>query len=62
VNHHPTATDLPADTKLRLNKPLPAAVVAYRLYGKADRDQELIDRNAIQHPLYAPIELTAAAR
>lgn len=33
---------------------VPAVVLAQRLYGDADRDQEIIDRNRIRHPLFTP--------
>lgn len=32
--------------------PLPALVIAHRLYGDASRDQELIARNAARHPAF----------
>jgi prophage DNA circulation protein len=32
--------------------PVPALVIAQRLYGDADRAQEIIDRNAVEHPLF----------
>ena len=35
---------------------MPAAVVAYALYGDANRDQEIRDRNDIVHPLFVPVE------
>jgi len=32
----------------------PALVIAHELYGNVDREQELIDRNRIQHPGFTP--------
>ena len=32
----------------------PATVIAYRLYGNADRDAEIVTRNRIVHPLFVP--------
>lgn len=55
-----TAVALPSAIKLTLVRPLPVAVIATMLYDDANRDQEIIDRNAIEHPLYSPLTLEAA--
>lgn len=36
---------------------MPAVNVAYALYGDANRDQEIRDRNDIVHPLFVPVEV-----
>jgi hypothetical protein len=40
----------------------PALVIAYQLYGDASRDQEIVDRNRIEHPCFVPggVELAVA--
>lgn len=45
---------LPELTTITLGAPLPALVVAYRVYGDAARDTEIVERNHIRHPGYVP--------
>lgn len=40
----------PGTRQITLNRTLPAAVVAYRLYGDAERASEIVARNRIRHP------------
>ncbi|SIS87815.1 DNA circularization protein [Neptunomonas antarctica] len=40
--------------QIRLQRPLPALVLAHQLYGDADRAEELIQRNNISHPGFMP--------
>lgn len=37
-----------------LNNSLPAVVVSHDLYGNIDFEQDIIDRNKIEHPLFVP--------
>lgn len=39
---------------LRLSYATPAVVLAYRLYGDATRDEEIVARNRLPHPLFVP--------
>lgn len=37
-----------------LNESAPALVLSYRLYGTVEREQDIIDRNGIEHPGFVP--------
>ena len=41
---------LPQVQQLRVSVPVPALVLAYRLYGDLERESELLERNEIRHP------------
>ncbi|MDA8258380.1 MAG: DNA circularization N-terminal domain-containing protein [Betaproteobacteria bacterium] len=45
---------LPELTTITLGAPMPALVVAYRVFGNAARDTEIVERNHIRHPGYVP--------
>ncbi len=46
--------NLATSNTVQLTASLPALVVAYNLYGDADREEELTTRNAIANPLFIP--------
>jgi prophage DNA circulation protein len=48
------AIDLSKLVKFTPQSTLPAVVLAYRLYGSANREQEIITRNRIAHPGFVP--------
>lgn len=54
-----SAADLPGTLKIALNRPMPAVVLAYRIYNDATKADELIRRNSMEHPLYSPLEIEA---
>jgi prophage DNA circulation protein len=41
---------------------MPSTYWAYRLYGDANRDEELWLRNEIKHPMWMPVEFEALVR
>jgi len=45
---------LPHIDAVTLPESRPSLVVAYRLYGNLDRDQDIITRNALRHPGFVP--------
>ncbi|PCJ68198.1 MAG: hypothetical protein COA62_15655 [Rhodobiaceae bacterium] len=49
-----TAQRLPQIRALAVNAPVPAIVLVYDLYEDTDREDELIDRNLLQNPLFVP--------
>ncbi|MCI0556394.1 MAG: hypothetical protein L0287_36090, partial [Anaerolineae bacterium] len=54
-----TANDLPTVIKLTLQRPLPAVVIAYRLYENVRKVESLVLRNDAEHPLFMPLEIDA---
>lgn len=40
--------------RVTLASTTPAVVLAYRLYGDPDRDEEIVARNGLRHPLFVP--------
>lgn len=46
------AIELPKVEKISLRAMAPAAVLASALYGDATRDREIVERNALSHPLF----------
>jgi prophage DNA circulation protein len=48
------APQLEKISEVALEESLPALVLAYRLYGDANRADELVLRNGITHPLFLP--------
>lgn len=50
----PPGADLPELHRITLPSTLPALVLAYRLYEDAEREAEIVERNAIRHPLFVP--------
>lgn len=53
--------ELPVVKNYVLPFPFPALVIAYELYGDAERDDELVARNSAPHPLVMPTEIEAIA-
>jgi len=51
---HQRAAQLPRLIDYTLPGTLPAIVLAHKLYGDANRDQEINDKNSIQHPGFLP--------
>lgn len=45
---------LPDVSSVTLGAPMPALVVAYRVYGDAARDADIVERNHIRHPGFIP--------
>lgn len=45
---------LPRISTYQLKQSLPSLVAAYDLYGNVDREQDIINRNNIRHPAFAP--------
>ena len=60
LNQHLTqvAGDLPQVVTYTPAETLPTFVIAYQLYGDAERDTEIDDRNidTVEHPLFAPVK------
>lgn len=48
------AQNLPEITTFTTAKALPALVVAYMIYEDPERDQEIVSRNDVTHPMYVP--------
>lgn len=46
--------NLATSNTLQLAESVPSLVLAYRLYGDAERESELVSRNAIAHPTFMP--------
>jgi len=51
------ASDLPGLKTITTSSPMPAIVTAYNLYADADRQDEIIERNKVENPLFCPTEL-----
>jgi prophage DNA circulation protein len=50
--------NLPSNVILEYAAQVPTLVIAEDLYGDADRDQELVDRNAIRNPLFCKNQMS----
>lgn len=46
--------DLARITTVNKSSPLPALVLSYELYGTIDKEQDIIDRNSVEHPGFLP--------
>ncbi len=47
-------SQLPRLAELVLNNALPALTVAHDLYGNIDEEQDIVDRNRVEHPTFVP--------
>ncbi len=50
------AASLPHIMYIKRQESLPALLVSYQLYGSIDQEQDLIDRNHINHPSFCPAD------
>jgi len=46
--------DLPDLKTVQFKQTLPSLVIAYKVYGNIDQEQDIIDRNAIKNPCFIP--------
>ena len=43
---------LASEQTIHLNVDLPSLVVSYQVYGSVEKEQDIVDRNNVQHPAF----------